>query len=326
MRDYFGQMHRLDTVAFRIRTANHADCKQWVAGQIGLMAGTPESLPKKYRAFSAEALQLRWVRATVYSVVDGSPAAVAGIVNGDELMSFNNDAVPVTGTAAWMRKYLRENRERTMRVTFKRDGEDRMVVVKPVLGCAIPLFLETNTTPDAYTDYEKIVVYSSILRLARTDAQLATVVGHELAHVNMGHYRKQLQNRLLGQVSGALLDGGFLLGGVYTGRAFTTYLGVVGANAFSVGFEREADYVGAYYAARAGYDVAGAEEIWIAFALENPNSLRIVTTHPTSPLRFLQMRKTAEEIADKQRRYLPLVPELKTSEADATQAPREDIH
>jgi len=32
--------------------------------------------------------------------------------------------------------------------------------------------------------------------------------------------------------------------------------------AFSVGFEREADYGGAYYAARAGYEVAGAEEFW----------------------------------------------------------------
>ncbi len=64
-----------------------------------------------------------------------------------------------------------------------------------MLGCAIPLFLETNTTPSAYTDFEKIVIYSGILRVARTDAQLATVVGHELAHVNMGHYRKQLRDR-----------------------------------------------------------------------------------------------------------------------------------
>ncbi len=112
MRDYFAQMHWLDAVAFRIRTANHADCKQWVAGQIGLMAGTPEGLPKMYRSFSAEALQLRWVRATVYSVVDGSPAAVAGNINGDELMSFNNDAVPVTGTAAWINKYLAKTANR----------------------------------------------------------------------------------------------------------------------------------------------------------------------------------------------------------------------
>ena len=58
--------------------------------------------------------------------------------------------------------------------------------------------------------------------------------------------------------------------------------------------------------------------------LENPNSIRTATTHPTSPVRFLQMRKVAEEIADKQRRNLPLVPELKVVEVDATPGARGD--
>jgi predicted Zn-dependent protease len=200
------------------------------------------------------------------------------------------------------------------------------VEVKPVIGCAIPVNLEINSEVNAYTDTKKIVIYSSFLRVARTDDQLATIVGHELAHENMGHYQKKLQNSLLGEFSGALVDSGFLLGGIYTGRAFTDYMGVVGARAFSVGFEREADYVGAYYAARAGYDVAGAEELWAAVGLENPNSIRKATTHPTSPVRFLQMRKVAEEIADKKRRNLPLVPEIKLIEVDAGPVTREDIH
>lgn len=47
MRDYYAQLHRLDTVAFRIRTANRADCKESVSGHIGLLAVTPQSLPRK---------------------------------------------------------------------------------------------------------------------------------------------------------------------------------------------------------------------------------------------------------------------------------------
>jgi len=163
-----------------------------------------------------------------------------------------------------------------------------------------------------------------MLRMIRTDADLATIVGHELAHVNMGHYKKKAQNELLGEFGGALIDGGFLLGGVYTGRTFTNYLGVVGARAFSVEFEREADYVGAYYATRAGYDIAGTEEVWRAIGLENPTSIRTATTHPITPERFLQMRKVAEEIADKKRRNLPLVPELKVMQA-ATQSAAEVV-
>lgn len=34
-------------------------------------------------------------------------------------------------------------------------------------------------------------------------------------------------------------------------------------------------------------------------------------THPTTPVRFVQMREAAFEIADKKRRHLPLMPELK---------------
>ncbi len=78
----------------------------------------------------------------------------------------------------------------------------------------------------------------------------------------MGHYDKKVQNALLGELGGALVDGGFMLGGVYTGTTFTRHFKKVGARAFSVQFEREADYVGAYYAARAGYDISGAAEVW----------------------------------------------------------------
>jgi len=326
LRDFYTQLHRLDTVAFRIRTANRADCREWVAGQIGLRAVTPRSLPRKFQSFSAEALGLRWVRATVISVVEGSPAADAGIVTGDELMTFNNEPVPVTGTPRWIDDFLRDNGERPVKVVLKRDGVDRTLEVKPVIGCAIPINLDINAEANAATDFRKIVIQTGILRISRTDAQLAVVVGHELAHVNMGHYQKKQQNALLGQFGGALVDGGFLLGGIYTGRSFADYLGQVGARAFSVAFEREADYVGAYYVARAGYDLAGAEEVWSAMGMEDPNSIRKATTHPTAPVRFLQMRKVAEEIADKQRRNLPLVPEMKAIEVDAAPAASADIN
>lgn len=326
LRDYFAQLRRLDTVAFRIRTANHADCKDWVAGQTGLLAVTPQSLPRKYRSFSAEALNLTWVRPTVVSVVEGSPAAAAGIVTGDELMTFNNEPVPVTGTPRWIGGFLRDNGERPVQVVLKRDGVDKTLEVKPVIGCAIPVYLETNAELNAFTDYKRIVIYSSMLRIARTDDQLAVIVGHELAHVNMGHYQKKQQNAVLGALGGVLVDGGFALATMNTGGSFTRHFYQAGAMAFSVGFEREADYVGAYYATRAGYDVAGAEEVWSAMGLENPNNIRNATTHPTSPVRFLQMRKVVEEIADKKRRNLPLLPEMKLIEVDAGPVTPADIH
>ena len=324
VRDYYAQLHRLDTVAFRIRTANKAACKEWVAPQIGLLAVTPQSLPKKYQKFSAEALDLRWVRATVISVVDGSPAAVAGIKTGDELISFNGEPVPTTGTRGWIGSFLQSNGEKPMQVAFLRDDTEHLTVrVNPVTGCAIPIVLETDPTPNAFTDYKRIVIQSGIFRLTRTDADLATIVGHELAHVNMGHYQKKLQNMIMGAMGGIVVDGGFLLGGVSTGGTFTRQFERAGLRAFSVGFEREADYVGAYYATRAGYDIAGAEEVWRALSLEHPDSIRIASSHPTTPERFVFMQRTIAEIADKQRRHLALAPDLKVTEVQPDPPPRE---
>lgn len=60
MRAYFAELHRVDSVGFRIRTANRADCHGWETAQVGLTAVTPQSLPHRYRSFSAEALNLTW--------------------------------------------------------------------------------------------------------------------------------------------------------------------------------------------------------------------------------------------------------------------------
>ena len=137
----------------------------------------------------------------------------------------------------------------------------------------------------------------------------------------MGHHGKQLVNALIGGVSGAVIDGGLMIGGIYTDGAFSRHLEVAGERAFSVAFEREADYVGAYYAARAGYDIAGAEDVWRAMALESPDSIRMAKTHPTTPVRFVQMRKVIAEIADKQRRHLPLDTGLEAGRGRAAGAP-----
>ena len=158
------------------------------------------------------------------------------------------------------------------------------------------------------------------MRIARTDAQLALVLGHELAHANLGHLDKQWANQVLGWAGGAAIDGGLVLGGIWTGGIFARQFARAGERAFSVDFEREADYVGAYYAARAGYDLTGAEEFWRTFSLESPDAIRTARTHPVTPVRFVQMQKVAAEIADKQRRNAPLMPELRTVEAETIQA------
>ena len=316
LRKYYAELHRVDTVAFRIRTTNRADCRGWESAQIGLHAATPQSLPRRYRSYSREALDLTWARPTVISVVENSPASDAGIVAGDEIIALNGELIPVTGTAGWMAGWLKHHGARPLQANVRRDGVDRTVTINPVMGCAIPIVYVTADDTNAYTDYKKIVINSSIIALTKNDSQLASIIGHELAHVNLEHGGKKTFNAVLGLVSGTAIDIGFLSGGISTGGAFGKEFTKAGGRAFSVNFEREADYVGAYYAARAGYDLDGVEEFWRAMGLANPNAIRLGETHPITPVRFVQMKKVAEEIADKRRRNLSLVPELKFMQAE----------
>lgn len=314
IRDYFGALARINNVAFRIKTANRQYCET-ISAQLGLIAVSVEGLPRKYRSFSSEALRIDQTHPTVVAIADGSPAAVAGIERGDQILTFDNEALPAKRSNEWLARHLASRGAAPVTVMVRRNDTDEPHTVHPVMACAIPVALASDPSPGAFTDYKKIVIQTGILRLTKTDADLATIVGHELAHVNMGHYGKKVQNALLGALGGAVIDGGLIVGGIYTDGTFARHLQAAGARAFSVEFEREADYVGAYYAARAGYDIAGAENIWRALAIEDPGNLRAAKTHPATPVRFVQMQKTVAEIAEKKRRNLPLEPDLKFATA-----------
>ena len=311
LREYYTQLARVDAVAFRVRVANREFCEN-VGAQGGMFVATVQSLPRKYRSYANEALNLSWTQPTVISVVEGSPAAYAGIKAGDQIEFLDQDPVPATNTYGFVAGYLRSRGEQPVRVALKRDGVEQAVELKPILACAIPINYVPSEIVNAYaTESDKITIFAGIVALARTDAQLAHVIGHELAHANLGHADKKRLNLLLGMAGGLAIDGGFAVGGIFTDGTFARHLGQAGFMAYSVAFEREADYVGAYYAARAGYDLAGIEEFWRAMGAAHPDSIRFGTTHPTTPVRFIQMREVATEIADKKRRHLPLVPELK---------------
>jgi Zn-dependent protease with chaperone function len=327
LRSYLGQLNRLDNVAFRIRVANRDDCEDRTSAQIGLIASTVPSLPRKFRSFSEEALSVSWTHATVLSIANNSPAAAAGIKTGDQLLTFNNEPVPRHNTAGWIGAYVRNNGERPIQVLVRRNGIDEVHTVVPVIACAIPIELQIDSSINAFTTDDRIVVSSSMLRAAQMDAQLALVVGHELAHANLGHLNKRRANTAIGWISGTAVDASITLGGLPVYGVFSKVLAQAGARAFSVAFEREADYVGAYYAARAGYDLTGSEEIWRTFSLEDPDSIRVATDHPITPVRFVQMQKAIEEIENKKRNSLPLLPERRFVQTDVARTERaNEVH
>ena len=59
--------------------------------------------------------------------------------------------------------------------------------------------------------------------------------------------------------------------------------------------------------------VAGTADVWRAMSLENPKSIHLSSDHPTSPVRYVQMRKVAEQIVWKQKHGMPLIPDMKVT-------------
>jgi predicted Zn-dependent protease len=75
----------------------------------------------------------------------------------------------------------------------------------------------------------------------------------------------------------------------------------------------EADYMGMYLTARAGYDVSNAADIWTRLEATYPGASRGSWTHPSNSDRFEAMNRTAAEIAEKRAAGRDLIPDAPSS-------------
>ena len=119
-----------------------------------------------------------------------------------------------------------------------------------------------------------VVIHSGLVAVLENEAQLAAVLGHEIAHTTHRHgyrgYRDQQKKKSIFGV-GSLLAG-FALGakanssaaGLVTGLGTNVALQAA-VNGHGRKFEDEADVVGLYYMVEAGYDYMEAPEVWRVF-------------------------------------------------------------
>ncbi len=107
---------------------------------------------------------------------------------------------------------------------------------------------------------------------------------------------------------GAVLD--VAAGSDETDTSATAEFMEAAAEAYSQDFEREADYVGAYIVARAGYPLAGVPGVWRKFASISPSAISYASTHPTTAERFVRLNEIIQEIEAKIRAGEELLPEF----------------
>lgn len=165
---------------------------------------------------------------------------------------------------------------------------------------------------NAHADGKQIVFNPAMIDFAKNDSHLAFVLAHEYSHHMMGHVQATQKNVMGGALIGTLADILASSQGVNTQGQF----GQMGAQAallsYSPSFEHEADYIGLYILARAGYDYAHAPDFWREMSRNNPKGIYNRTTHPTTPERFVMMNKTIQEINTKKAASQRLLPNFKT--------------
>lgn len=132
----------------------------------------------------------------------------------------------------------------------------------------------------------KIVFYYGILKqLQLKDDEVATIMGHEVAHALREHARERMGKSAATRLGANLISG--LLG---LGNVGDAVLGM-GSQLVSLTFSRqdesEADLVGMELAARAGYDPAAGVSLWQKMATASKGAPpQWLSTHPAGPTRI----------------------------------------
>lgn len=310
--------NRLRTVDFAVRAANVDICKEKAPG-VGFLTMNLDSAPREYRAAYANIYGVT-KQITLISVFKGGPADRAKLTVGDRIVSVNGKIVKSGSSGrSQVAKMIAENKGKPLSMMVRRDGNLVPVELSPSMICNYPTFLRNDDSVNAFADGRRIIVTSGLMRFADTDDELALVIGHELAHNTMGHIESKTGNMVLGGIIGAIITG-------LSGVNVVDPMMQVGALAYSQEFEAEADYVGVYHAARAGYDTRKAAYFWRRMAAAHPSAIGLQgTTHPSSAKRFLAVEAASREVAEKRVKGAPLVPDMNTVRKPAQKSESSDL-
>lgn len=146
----------------------------------------------------------------------------------------------------------------------------------------------------------KVAVYTGILPVAKNEAALAAVMGHEVAHAVARHGAERMTQQLALTGGLMVLDTTLLKDNKY--RALIIGALGVGANfgvmlPYSRVHEAEADRIGLMYMAKAGYDPREAPELWLRMAkLGGAAPPEFMSTHPDPVKRSEALRSRIAEV------------------------------
>ncbi len=146
----------------------------------------------------------------------------------------------------------------------------------------------------------KVVVYTGILKFAKNDDQLATVISHEISHALARHGAERMSQSMVQQGVG-------MIGNIVVGATAPQY-----QNAFNMAYgagsnlgvmlpygrlqETEADEIGILLMYKAGYNLNEAVKFWENMSEGKSGGSDFFSTHPSSNTRVSDIQKVIHKI------------------------------
>jgi len=150
----------------------------------------------------------------------------------------------------------------------------------------------------------KVVFYTGILPICKTEDGIAVVMGHEVAHAIAEHGRERMSRAMVAQ---GVTQVGAAAAGIYTGdqrvMAIAEQVLGIGTNLGGVlpntrKQESEADKIGLIFMAMAGYQPKEAVAFWERMAEAGKNSQKppkLLSTHPADATRIAELEKNMDK-------------------------------
>lgn len=297
---YMAQRAHVESVGFRLRRAAAPECQALNRARpdLGIVVWSLANFPN---AEDQQRLQNAYSltdKVTVAIAVEGAPASRAGLARGDIITAVNGQ--PMAPGAGGTERFISTSNQAAKQgpVTLEL-ASGKSLTIQPDLICEYPTLLVRSPDTNAAADGAAIAITTGLFEVARSDDELALILGHELAHNTLGHMNAGTSSTTR---SGKLLDA------LFRSSISTALMGQASAP-YSPAKEQEADYQGLYFMARAGFSVAAADTMWSRLN-KAPGASKLTLTHPSGPERQAALKRAADEIRAKQKSGAPLVPDL----------------
>ena len=293
--DSASMVARLHDVGFQLLVAAADWCSVDEEPTYGLLLKDEETLQIQGREGAGNRVSVAYVHPRL-------PAASAGLRLGDQLIGVNERSVSgirAEEVSQWIRR-MTVARIQPLQLKVARRGGRQILYLWAVPACQFSVQLLESNQINGIADGRHIGVTTGAMRFVRSDDELAWVLAHEIAHNVLSHSQnaqlRAMLNAFLGATTGASPEA-------------------------SVPFQRrsleaEADYVGAFIMARAGYDVQAIKQFWrrMESLRSGENTPEMDVTHPTTAERLTSFEITLKEIQEKRDRGESLEPLLEKTQ------------